>query len=330
MKRIIILFFACSISSLSFARQWISFYADLASLSGHAYVSFITDDPIKKQTLVDNWGFYPKNPNELGFISYVQGEIKDDIARQKDIGFMIEVTTTEMQACIKTKDIWVNKKYSLTIRNCVDFLRDIVNTINENRAIGKPRLRQPIGLYVFPSEYVQTLKGLNISLQVSFPLPVAAIDEKNTSSELTPEFIWKSAFPGNTTIIANQLILDNGNRKTELSKQYSYVSNGIPKTIVLFFTYTYSEGRKMDCHACAPAPALVRYMKKNGVWSLEQFEDKDINGLTAAWGQPAAISFIVKNGKQYVVGTGSDMHFGDVQKWKEYYNLENFKNEKIK
>lgn len=187
MRKIIFLLFACVLSKVSFSKQWVIFYADWgqvdhpfqkdSSKAGHAFVSFVKEDPIKKQTLIDSWGFYPKSPNEAGWISYVEGEIKNDIYRQREIGFMTEVTELELQACIKTKDIWVNSKYSVTMRNCVDFLRDIVNTLNENRITGKSRFKQPIGLYIFPSEYIQMLKVLNHSLEYKLPIKVSPIQK---------------------------------------------------------------------------------------------------------------------------------------------------------
>ena len=177
MKKAILLFLSFFIlSQIAFGKQWIMFFADLGQIDhpmqndpskgGHAFVSFVQEDPIKKQTLVDAWGFNPRNPDDgVGFISYIKGDVKDDLHRQKEIGFMIEVTTAEFQACLKTKDYWVNTKYSVTMRNCVDFTRDIVNTLNEMRKTSKNSLKQPIGLYLVPSEYIQTLKTLNKSLE---------------------------------------------------------------------------------------------------------------------------------------------------------------------
>lgn len=180
----------------TYGKQWIIFYADAGqvdhptqydtSKSGHAFISFVKEDPAKRQTLVECWGFYPETPGELGVFGYVNGAIRNDMGRQRELGFMMEVTLPEFNACIKTKDLWVNLKYSITNRNCVDFLKAIVNTLNKNRATGKPKLVQPAGLYVFPSEYVKMLKLLNSALVYQYPVELPA-PEQTGLMENTPE-----------------------------------------------------------------------------------------------------------------------------------------------
>ena len=339
MRKIIsLLLIFCAFAQVSFAKQWIVFYADLGQIDhplqndpskgGHAFISFIKEDPIKKQTLVDCWGFNPKNPDEIGWISYVEGDIKNDISRQREVGFMIEVTEAELQACTKTKDLWVNSKYSVTMRNCVDFERDIVNTLNENRASGKPRLKQPVGLYVFPSEYVQTLKTLNTALEYKYPIGEA--QTPLSSSTLDANFIWKTCFPNNLSFdnIGQLIISTSGNtsKKTELFKIYNYTTNNLKKAFVILYTNDYTNGKKEDCHACYPKSSIARYVYKDKMWSLDKFID-DFDNPSGGWGKGPDITFIIKNGKYYMKAHFSDMHFGEISEGNTYYNLDTFEAE---
>lgn len=135
-----------------FAKQWIIFYADNSTLTGHAFVSFVREDATIKQTvLVGCWGFYPKEG--YGIWGDVEGIIKSDIKRQQDEGFMVEVTPTEFNNCLSKKTEWEYKKYSLTSNNCVHFIEDIAKQIN--------KLTLPENGTWLPINYINTLKALN-------------------------------------------------------------------------------------------------------------------------------------------------------------------------
>jgi hypothetical protein len=157
---LVILLITC-VHSSSYSKQWISFHASRISLNsytGHGFFSLIKDDPTTKQTiLVGTWGFYPKKG--MGLFGSVDGEIRDDILRDKDISFMIEISQNELDAILARKDDWASKKYGLTSENCISFLRDIVSII--------PRIEQPLFVYKFPDEYLAMLKILNGQLDVS-------------------------------------------------------------------------------------------------------------------------------------------------------------------
>ena len=170
---IVILFVA---NQLSFGKCWIVFYAEHgqpgrstseSTSKGNVFVSLIQE--FGKDTLVNSWGLNPENSSDgIGFINEIHSSIKYDLAKQRRAGFMIDVTLAELEYCERTKNHWVNNRYAATLRNCVDFLKDIVTTLNESRQAGSPKIKPPIGLYLNPTDYVKALKSLNLSLEAKF------------------------------------------------------------------------------------------------------------------------------------------------------------------
>lgn len=61
----------------------------------------------------------PIRKDTYGVIRLVSGIVKNDIARQRTIGFLVEVSTEEMRACIAEKEVWRTTAYSVTMQNCV-------------------------------------------------------------------------------------------------------------------------------------------------------------------------------------------------------------------
>ncbi len=150
-----------------------------------------------------------------------------------------------------------------------------------------------------------------------------------TSPNMNPSFIWAAVYPGESSFEGSKITKDNGAQKIEMHKNYSYSINGIDKYIVVFLSNNYSNEEKENCHACFPIVSIARFLRKGSLWSLEQFQ-KDFPFLGGPWGEPSVITFLTENGKHYVKGVGEDMHFGQQQNWTIYYNLEDFKEEKVK
>lgn len=147
---------------VSYSRQWLVLLADAAdnnSLTGHAYVTFIKDNPVLKQNVVIGcWGFYPKK--DRGVFSYVESEFRNDLAREKDVSLVIEVTEAEFEACLAVKDEWENRKYTLTVQNCLHFLKAIATKIQK---IVQPKDALP---QIMPAKYLADLKAVNKDIDV--------------------------------------------------------------------------------------------------------------------------------------------------------------------
>lgn len=146
---------ACSNYSLG-EKRWIVFYAqDWASLdspTGHAFVSFVKEDNNLQQTVVECWGFYPKNG--IGLFGYVESIIKNDLGRQINEGFAVEVTESDYQKCISIKEFWNSKKYNLIAQNCVSFIDDIARQICN--------IKTPLSTTLtIPINYINELKKVN-------------------------------------------------------------------------------------------------------------------------------------------------------------------------
>lgn len=191
-KIILLLTIFTSCHQAAFCKQWIIFIADAADKNspiGHAYVSFIKENPIQRQTmLVGCWGFYPKCG--VGAFGYVESEFRDDLKRAKDISLTVEVDDAEFDACLATKNQWEGKKYKLTAQNCLDFLKAVTGNIS--------RIVQPENtlLLKIPANYLEKLKSLNKAIDYQFPTA------NNSPKQSTPinssiitkyndkEFIW--------------------------------------------------------------------------------------------------------------------------------------------
>lgn len=153
-------------------KSWIIFYADKpsvsnASFTGHVFVSFIKEDSYLQQTTVIGcWGFYPKSG--IGAFGEVEGEIRNDISRQKSIGFMVEICEVEFNKCLSKKNEWDTKKYSLAYNNCIDFVDDIARQVPK---LMRPSTASSNGVHpIFPTDYIKNLKSLNPNYKVDCPV----------------------------------------------------------------------------------------------------------------------------------------------------------------
>jgi len=142
------------------AKQWLIFYAEApsnSSASGHTFITFIKENTQRSQTeIIGCWGFYPKEGMSLKAVwGEVEGEIREDLTRQKDKGFLIEVSENEFNIALAKKNVWAAKSYNLRSSSCVDFVKDL---IAELAGLKKPNL-----LYKVPIDYVKNLRVLNKS-----------------------------------------------------------------------------------------------------------------------------------------------------------------------
>jgi len=140
-------------------KRFLTFYATREGLVGHAFVSFIREDPTLKMTIIDGcWGFYPKNRIPGGasfFIGSVEGEIRNDIKTQREIGLTIEVNKCEYDHAISIKNKWATTRYELTVKDCVSFVMEIAQSLP-----GKLILPQR-ATFDRPHAYIEELKILN-------------------------------------------------------------------------------------------------------------------------------------------------------------------------
>lgn len=180
-KSLLIVFVAFSSISV-YAQQWIFFHASdvnikTGSYGGHAFVSFIKSDPTGKQTIeVGTWGFYPSKG--IGHFGPVPGRIKDDLTATKDHSVAIAVTEEEFQNALKVPQKWTRAKYSLTGRNCVDFLKDVISTI--------PKLRTTNYFTVMPTSVVEELREKNAEYAYPLPLNMEEFDKPKQTQSIDP------------------------------------------------------------------------------------------------------------------------------------------------
>lgn len=155
MKRIFLIGFLLLAARVQ-ARQWLIFFADNSTLTGHVFVSFIKEEPLLRQTLVVGcWGFYPSKG--VGVFGDVPGEIRDDWKRQRTLGFMLAVTPDEFDQCLAVRNRWHSRRYNLRRNNCIDFLRDVAAEI--------PRIDLGPGKLILPIDFVRQLKARNKKLE---------------------------------------------------------------------------------------------------------------------------------------------------------------------
>ncbi len=133
-------------------KYWVIFYADNSTLTGHSFVTYLKEDNLLQQTvIVACWGFYPKDG--IGLFGYVEGSIRNDLARQKDIGLSVEVSKKDFYKALSIKDKWDAKKYNLLAENCIDFVDEVASQVCN--------LKKPSYTLRLPIDYIKSLKQLN-------------------------------------------------------------------------------------------------------------------------------------------------------------------------
>jgi hypothetical protein len=159
-----LLLFLCCLEMHS--RQWIVFFAKEGFFDGvfrqsfgHAYVALIVEDPVTgKKVLADCFGFYPKGGIQSdGLIGFMDGEMRDDVGSMREYDFAVEISPKEFQECLKLKEQWSNKKYSLRANNCIDFMKDYCKVISS--------IKTPDGFFLLASTFIKSLREKNKDLE---------------------------------------------------------------------------------------------------------------------------------------------------------------------
>ena len=153
-------------------KYFLTFYGKQHSITkitvGHAFVSFIREDPLLQQTVIDGcWGLYPNILNtgieELS-IGNVKGQIKNDWNTQRTVGYTVEVSATEYFNAKTVKSIWESKStYMLITNDCVEFAEAIAQCVKCLKLPSRVELGKlyNIKTFLFPLNYVSELKRLN-------------------------------------------------------------------------------------------------------------------------------------------------------------------------
>ncbi|MCR9100283.1 MAG: VWA domain-containing protein [bacterium] len=141
-------------------KRFITFYATTEGKVGHAFVSFVREDPALMQTTMKDgtWGLYPANKIAGGasfFIGEVPGAIRDDLETRPDVGKTIEVSKKEYQEALSIRDKWKNISYELTEKDCISFVEEVAKVLDHKLNIPYREL------FDSPSEYIIKLKELN-------------------------------------------------------------------------------------------------------------------------------------------------------------------------
>lgn len=144
------------------ARQWVVFHAKegffnglIRQSFGHIYIGLVQEDSSKNGDLLAGyWGYYPRNGiQKEGFWGFMKGSIRNDWGADFQDAFAIEVDEQSFIRCLELIDAWDQMPYSLRVRNCIDFVREIVKTVEG--------MKDPEGFYLLPNAYLSALRSLN-------------------------------------------------------------------------------------------------------------------------------------------------------------------------
>lgn len=157
-------------------KRFITFYATREGAVGHAFVSFLREDPVKKMTVLEGcWGFYPKNRLSGGasfVIGEVEGQIRDDFATQRDVGLTLEVSTSEYDRALNIKKKWESARYELTVNDCISFVSEVAKSLQN-------KIELPLrGTFDLPHSYIEELKIINNQSKIC-PLHPDIVSEYN-------------------------------------------------------------------------------------------------------------------------------------------------------
>lgn len=108
-----------------------------------------------------------------------------------------------------------------------------------------------------------------------------AVDEKN-EYKLTNQFIWETLYPGNQKFDYNRELIkkidDESETRTILGNIFYYRKDNLNKAAVIFFTNTWTSGKKEDCHACVTQIGIAIFVESpSNNWVKTKFvENWDI------------------------------------------------------
>ncbi len=144
------------------AKQWLVFYAKegffngvIRQSFGHIFIGLVQEDPDQpKNLLAGFWGYYPKDGiKPEGWWGYMDGSIRNDWAADYQHCFAVEISTRDFDYCLQQVKDWNHKPYSIRMRNCISFVRNLVKNM--------PHIKGPEGFYVLPSAYIRDLQSEN-------------------------------------------------------------------------------------------------------------------------------------------------------------------------
>ncbi|MEI7583615.1 WG repeat-containing protein [Runella sp.] len=173
------------------SQHYIIFHAYPASdhsLAGHAFVSFITKDKLKQQTIVDaKWGFRPaQNTSKTNaFFLAVSDNMKENWTTTGEFDFVAEIKSKDVyKRCLQVKDIWDAKNYSLLAsQTCVDFVRDIAYRIP---GVVIPPSLGNIEKWQWPKDFLLTLKKLNPKIDAESRKSLSEVTTSPPTTQLVP------------------------------------------------------------------------------------------------------------------------------------------------
>lgn len=153
------------------------------AIPGHIYVAWVEESESQQMTLVDAWGFYPRENldgiNALKLIVSVPGAVVNE-----DTGLAFEVTgeappkhdtklglTSQLAVnrfavrvsesdFRKSRDVinrWKANDYEFLNQNCKNFVHEVAQSIGLNVPEPKP-IEAAVGLGEFPDEYIKKMK----------------------------------------------------------------------------------------------------------------------------------------------------------------------------
>ena len=88
-------------------------------------------------------------------IGEVSGQIRDDYSTQRDVGYTVEVSSSEYDNAIKIKNKWASANYELTVKDCISFVSEVAKSL-ENK-VNLPQR----STFDLPHSYIEELKLIN-------------------------------------------------------------------------------------------------------------------------------------------------------------------------
>lgn len=130
---------------------YVVFCARGGSLTGHAFVTWYTEDNYQKMCISQSYGFYPEQG--IGVFGAVPGDIQNEAWKPETTmvthRLTVQVNEYAFLASQQLISRWETKDYSLWENNCINFCMEVAKTIG----LTVP----PKGTTTFPSTYLEKL-----------------------------------------------------------------------------------------------------------------------------------------------------------------------------
>jgi hypothetical protein len=100
------------------------------SMVGHAFVAWGKEDWAQQQSVIQAFGFYPKDGK--GVLSYVPGKIVDDLVsgslHQATKLISVKVNSDVFNSAKQKISQWETQDYNVMKKNCIDFVIDVATS----------------------------------------------------------------------------------------------------------------------------------------------------------------------------------------------------------